>query len=129
MSKQNNPTLADDGRYRFNLIKGNNSGLVKRVLTKREHWVELEQQHLTLYQFKWSPVSRLINYQQLGAHGQKKIVNHLERHDILTTKDQIFMNMYKFCEHNKVNVFQYLPIQFVLDLSAKNFISEVDKFC
>lgn len=63
MSKQNNPTLAEDGRYRFNLIKGNNSGLVKRVLTRREHWVELEQQHLTLYQFKWSPVSRLINYQ------------------------------------------------------------------
>jgi hypothetical protein len=42
MSKQNNPTLADDGKYRFNLIKGNNSGLVKRVLMKRDYWVELE---------------------------------------------------------------------------------------
>ena len=37
--------------------------------------------------------------------------------------------MFKLLEGNKVNVFQYLPVQFVLDLSAKNFISEVDKFC
>lgn len=37
--------------------------------------------------------------------------------------------MHKFCEHEKLNVFQYLPVQFVLDLSAKNCINEVDKFC
>ena len=37
--------------------------------------------------------------------------------------------MYKYCESQKTNVFQYLPIQFVLDLSSKNFTNEVDKFC
>ena len=37
--------------------------------------------------------------------------------------------MHKYCESQKTNVFQYLPVQFVLDLSAKGFVNEVDKFC
>jgi hypothetical protein len=49
--------------YRYLILKGNNSNLVKRVLETREYWVELEQQHLTLFSFKWAPVSKLINYE------------------------------------------------------------------
>lgn len=37
--------------------------------------------------------------------------------------------MHRYCESVKSNVFQYLPIQFVLDLSHKSFVSEVDRFC
>ena len=63
MSKENKPMIADDGMYRYLILKGNNSNLVKRVLETREYWVELEQQHLTLFSFKWAPVSKLINYE------------------------------------------------------------------
>lgn len=56
-------------------------------------------------------------------------MNHLERHDVLTTKDLLYLNMYKFCESQKVNVFKFMPIQFILDLSVKNFVFEVDRFC
>ena len=69
------------------MVSGNNSELVKRVLTSREYWQELEEKHLTLYSFKWAPTSKCINFDQLGLHGQKKVVNHLERHDLITTKD------------------------------------------
>lgn len=129
ISKENKPTLADDGFYRFSMVKGNNSSLVKTVLLSREHWLELEEKHLTLFSLKWAPVSRFIRFDQLGVHGQRKLVNHLERHDLLSTKDQLYLNMYKYCESQKLNVFNYLPFQFVLDLSAKNFINEVDRFC
>mmetsp|Transcript_1661 Transcript_1661/g.2172 ORF Transcript_1661/g.2172 Transcript_1661/m.2172 type:complete len:80 (+) Transcript_1661:940-1179(+) len=63
MSKENKPTMAEDGYYRFNMLKGNNSALVQRVLLTRDYWLELEEKHLTLYSFKWSPVSRAINYE------------------------------------------------------------------
>lgn len=43
MSKDNKPMIADDGMYRYLILKGNNSNLVKRVLETREYWVELEQ--------------------------------------------------------------------------------------
>ena len=42
MSKENKPMIADDGMYRYQILKGNNSNLVKRVLATREYWVELE---------------------------------------------------------------------------------------
>jgi hypothetical protein len=129
VSKENKPTFADDGYYRFSFVKGNNSGLVKRVLMSRDYWQELEEKHLTLYSFRWAPTSKCINFDQLGAHGQKKLVNHIDQHHLLTTKDQLFLNFQKFCEGSKLNVFQYLPIQFVLDLSSKSFLHEVDRFC
>jgi len=62
MSKENGPTFAEDGFHRYTLCRGNNSALVKRVLETRENWTELEQSHLTLYSFKWAPVSRFINW-------------------------------------------------------------------
>lgn len=100
----------EEGLYKYQLIRGNNSSLVQRVLDSRPNWSELESRHLTIYQFKWAPVSRCINYEQLNIHKQRKVVNHLERHDALTTKDLLYLNMYKFCESQKVNVFKYMPI-------------------
>lgn len=87
VSKENKPSLADDGFYRFSFIKGNNSALVKKVLLTRDYWLELEEKHLTLYSFKWAPTSKFINFEQLGAHGQRKLVNHIEGHGLITTKD------------------------------------------
>ena len=78
VSKENKPSFADDGFYRCSFIKGNNSGMVKRVLLTRDYWQELEEKHLTLYSFKWAPVSKFINFETLGAHGQKKLVNHID---------------------------------------------------
>ena len=77
MSKKNKPNFADDGMYRYSFVKGNNSAMVERVLKSRDYWVELEEKHLTLYSFKWSPTSKYINFDQLGAHGQRKLVNHI----------------------------------------------------
>ena len=63
VSQGNRPSLADDGLYRYVLVRGgNNSSIISRVLKRRSNWVELEQPHLTLYSFKWAPVSRCINF-------------------------------------------------------------------
>ena len=37
--------------------------------------------------------------------------------------------MHRYCELNKLDVFQYLPIQFTIDFSSMNFTHEIDKFC
>lgn len=96
----------DDGLYRYSLISGNNHFLIKKVLSQtRPYWLELEQKHLTIFNFKWAPVSRCINFEHQNYLGNKRIVNHLERHDVLTTKDQLYIHMHKFCETQKTNVF------------------------
>ena len=43
MSKDNCPQLANDGFYRFTIVKGNNHQLIYKLLEKRENWMELEQ--------------------------------------------------------------------------------------
>ena len=43
MSKDNGPQIANDGFYRFMIVKGNNHQLIYRLLKERENWVELEQ--------------------------------------------------------------------------------------
>lgn len=88
----------DEDVFRYNLVSGNNSNLLRRVFRTRPQWDEMEHKHLTTFHFKWAPVSRFINFELINNHGQKKIVNHLERHDVLSTKDQLYHNMYKFCE-------------------------------
>jgi hypothetical protein len=62
VSKDNKPTFADDGYYRASFVKGNNSGIVKRVLLTRDYWQELEEKHLTLYSFKWTPTSKYVHF-------------------------------------------------------------------
>lgn len=102
---------------------------MKRVLEARANWTGLpEQVPTSLFDFKWAPVSRLINFEMLNF-GHKNMVNHLEFHGALTTKDQIYLNMHRYCEINKLDVFQYLPIQFTIDFSSMSFTHEIDKFC
>jgi hypothetical protein len=62
VSKENRPNIAEDGMYRFSYVRGNNSSLVIKVLMSRCYWQELEEKHLTLFSFKWTPVSKCINF-------------------------------------------------------------------
>lgn len=84
MSRDNNKewSKCEQGQYKYSVISGNNSGLVRRVLETREHWVELQEKYTTtLFSFKWSPVSRSCHFRYLGVNGLKNMVNHFERHD------------------------------------------------
>ena len=37
--------------------------------------------------------------------------------------------MHKYCEQNKLNVFDYMPITFIIHFGNSNHIQEVEKFC
>ena len=131
MSRDNNKewSKCEQGQYKYCVISGNNSGLVKRVLETRDHWTELQEKYSTsLFNFKWSPVSRSCHFRYLGVNGLKNMVNHFERHEQLTAKDHLFQNMLRLCENNKLNVFDYMPIQFVFDFYNINFQSEIERF-
>lgn len=81
-------------------------------------WEEVKGSHL--YNFKWKPTSNGINFKTVGKFGNKQLVNHIEGHEALTTKDQLFYNMRAHCELNKKNVFTILPLTFPLDFSSEH---------
>ena len=58
-----------DEPYRYIVIRGNNSELVKKCLDYRQgDWQELQSTN-TLFHFKWSPFSKGIRFDYLTGHG------------------------------------------------------------
>jgi hypothetical protein len=82
----------------------------------------------TLYQFKWHPISRGIKFDLVGKHGTKQLVNHFENHHIFTTKDNMFRNAFSHCEAKKLNVFEYVPLTFILEVDSIYSAQEYEKF-
>lgn len=113
--------------YKWICNGGNNHEVVKRVMETRPSWTQIKSSQ-TLYQFKWAPISRQIKFDFLCKHGQRNLVNHFENHALISTKDQIFFNMMKFCENLHQDVFKTLPLTFVIDLSTFVCQQEFDKF-
>lgn len=114
---------------KYVLLKGNNHGVVNRVMAGRTNWERIQPQGNTLFDFKWTPCSYQINYEFLGKHGEKHLVNHFEHHAQITQKDLLFFNTLKVCETLRRNVFDFVPITFVFDFSEnKNQEATIDKF-
>jgi hypothetical protein len=40
----------------------------------------------------------------------------------------MFKNLHAYCELKKINVFEYVPITFVLEVNSVNYAFELDKF-
>jgi hypothetical protein len=90
---------AKDEPYKFVIIRGNNSELVKRCLLEDRNgdWEEIPSTN-TLFNFKWVPFSKGVRFDYLSVHGVKKMVNHFEFHDQITEKHSLFHNMQKLYE-------------------------------
>lgn len=76
-------------------------------------WQETNAPHL--FNFKWKPTSAGINFERLGKFGYKQLVNHIEGHAALTTKDQLFYNMKAYCEKKNIDVYKIIPLTFAVD--------------
>lgn len=100
--------------YRWIILKGNNDKVVARVVAMRPWWQKIPHT-ITLFDFKWTPHSSQIKFDFLGKHGEKNLVNHFEHHGCMTQKDQLALNMIKTGEAMQKNVFESLPLTFVID--------------
>jgi hypothetical protein len=56
------------------------------------------------------------------------MVNHFEYHHEITTKDSLFKNLLASAQLHKLNVFDYLPLTFVLDVDAQTYNPDFEKF-
>jgi hypothetical protein len=68
------------------LLKGNNHQVIQKCLqtASRQHCWQKIPPNITLFDFKWSPVSSFIKFEFLGKHGEKNLVNHFEHHGCIT---------------------------------------------
>lgn len=52
----------------------------------------------------------------------------MEFHQELSNKEKLLHNMTDFCEANRMNVFEFVPVTFVLSLSDSSFESIQNQF-
>ena len=80
-------------------------------------WESSDDQFDSLFNFKWKPVSQGINFELISKHGIKQMVNHIEGHQNLTTKDGLYSNMRHHFESKGLeqNIYDILPLTFVID--------------
>lgn len=115
--------------YRWILCKGNNHGIVSRVMDNRPAWTKIDSTKSSLFDFKWTPYSSNIRFDFLGKHGEKNLVNHFEFHGSITQKDQLFLNLQKACDNSHRDVFEILPVTFVIDYAEQHvFNVMMDRF-
>jgi uncharacterized protein YfaT (DUF1175 family) len=56
-------------------------------------------------------------------------VNHIEGHESITTKDQLFINLKAYCEKTTpLNVFELVPLTFILDFKSEQIYEQFDTF-
>ena len=55
-------------------------------------------------------------------------MNHFEHHWEISCKDNLFNNMLQYCELNKRNVFDIVPLTFVVEVDAVRSAFVLEKF-
>ena len=140
----------------FIINEGNNSNLIRRVMESRLAVYNPTQQSDTesltgggtsttnlnanfttweettstnLFNFKWKPFSYGLNYEKLSKFGFKQLVNHIEGHQSLTTKDELFFNLKTYCERKQSNVFDIMPFTMAVDFNSANSQSMFEHIC
>ncbi|KAL4455740.1 hypothetical protein ABPG74_003150 [Tetrahymena malaccensis] len=111
--------------------KGNNSEIVRRILETRVLLQEVDEVYPEV-NFEWHPFSRPIQFSKLGTKGEvqltKKVVNHFEYHHEITTKSNLVKNMKNYCAENKLDVFEFTPITFEINIDSNSFMNEMKTF-
>lgn len=51
--------------YKFIVTSGNNSGLIRKALERRDWWIEIPPHH-SMFNFKWQPFSTGIKFERLS---------------------------------------------------------------
>lgn len=105
-------------------MKGNNSGVVKRCMENRAGWEETADFN-TMFNFKWQQTSYGIRFDQLSINGKKQMVNHFINHASITTKDNLFKNLYDYLDNK---VFDYVPLTFWIESDSENYIRDFGNF-
>ena len=109
-------------------MPGNNASVIKRCMELRHSRWEETQCYDKLFNFRWQQLSRGLIFDQINHLGTRQVVNHLENHFLISTKHHLYENVALYCENRRQNVFDILPLTFVLQVDDCNCPVEFDKF-
>jgi hypothetical protein len=116
-------------KFKYFIGGGNNKELVDKIMERRDWWEPTESFN-TLFNFKWQQGQRGYRYERLIANNSfKQVVNHMENHVEISTKNRLIKNLSYHCEANKLPLFDMTPSTFLFDADDQvNFDTDIQKF-
>ena len=112
--------------YLYNILPGNNGKLVEKVLKTRENWDSIEPSQSHLANLIWTPLSCQINFAQHSIAEITQYVNHFEFHSELTNKANTFINLFRYCEFNDIDLFSFYPLTIILSSNQDYLQTQIE---
>lgn len=82
----------------YYLGKGNNEGIIRRVMGYRSSWAQSDDSTSAFLNMKWQQDQKGYRYNRLVDSGMyRSVVNHFEYHENLSNKQFLFRNLEKYC--------------------------------
>ena len=131
-------------QYKYVVLKGNNSNLVRDALMRRPWWTPTVD-HDTQFNFKWKQTCHDLHYHLLNRDSaNKQMVNHFEFNRELTTKPGLLRydsqissypfdidgirNLMAYMERKDLNVFDVMPVTFFIKPGGLPQENELQEF-
>ena len=114
--------------YNYNILPGNNGKLIEKCLLNRKNWEIAPEDKKNYCNFIWTPLSCQINYSIHSVIETTQLVNHFEYHCELTNKSKTFINLFRYCEFNDINLFSFYPLTIIFNFNSSNFNSQIESF-
>ena len=113
----------------YHILPGNNSQLVEKCLLTRPNWEKTnEPENLTSCNFIWTELSHEINFQLHGEIDYSQVVNHFEFHTEISNKKNLFINLLRYCEYNRINLFSFYPLTIILYFKKEFYAEQIEGF-
>lgn len=98
-------------------------------MSTRKNWEEVSDGKFLFLNFKWQQTVRGFNFDNcVDSKVFKHCLNHFEFHQELSNKEYLFKNLTDYCEMNKINVFDFIPVTYCLSLSDPHFDTNQNQF-
>ena len=116
-------------KYSYLILPGNNSKLVEKCLLTRPNWEKInDSNNLSSCNLIWTALSQEINFSLHGATGLSQIVNHFECHNEISNKKNLFINLLRYCEYNRINLFSFYPLTIILNFKREYYKENLEGF-
>ena len=127
-NNHNSNNNAKKANYIYNILPGNNGKLIEKCLLNRNNWEIASEDKKNYCNFIWTPLSCQINYSIHSVIETTQLVNHFEYHCELTNKSKTFINLFRYCEFNDINLFSFYPLTIIFNFNSNNFNSQIESF-
>ena len=116
-------------KYFYLILPGNNSQLVEKCLITRPNWKKLnDRTNLSYCNFIWTELSNEINFALHKDNCRSQIINHFEFHNEVSNKRNLFINLLRYCEYNRINLFSFYPLTIIINLNDKYYKEQLESF-